>query len=58
MLSTSAFNTETKRFFPKNRNMVRGMGISFPTEKLDKSNYVSWSYKMHEYVVTEIRADV
>ena len=29
--------------------MDRGMGSSLPTEKLDKSNYASWSYKMHKY---------
>ena len=25
----------------------RGMASSLPTEKLDRSNYASWSYKMH-----------
>ena len=28
--------------------MDRGMASSLPTEKLDRSNYASWSYKMHQ----------
>ena len=31
--------------------MDRGMGSSLPTEKLDRSNYASWSYKMHQYLL-------
>ena len=27
------------------------MGSSLPTEKLDRSNYASWSYKMHQYLL-------
>ena len=27
------------------------MGSSLPTEKLDMTNYVSWSYKMHQYLL-------
>ena len=27
--------------------MDRGMASSLPTEKLDRNNYASWSYKMH-----------
>ena len=27
------------------------MGSSLPMEKLDKSNYASWSYKMHQYLL-------
>ena len=27
------------------------MASSLLTEKLDRSNYQSWSYKMHQYVV-------
>ena len=27
------------------------MGSSLPTEKLDRSNYTSWSYKMHQYLL-------
>ena len=50
-LPTSAFNIETKVFFPNNKNMERGMGSSLPTEKLDRSNYSLWSYKMHQYLV-------
>ena len=31
--------------------MDRGMGSSLPTEKLDRTNYASWSYKMHQYLL-------
>ena len=31
--------------------MDRGMGSSLPIEKLDRSNYASWSYKMHPYLL-------
>ena len=31
--------------------MDRGVASSLPTEKLDKTNYASWSYKMHEYLL-------
>ena len=31
--------------------MDKSMGSSLPTEKLDRSNYTSWSYKMHQYVL-------
>ena len=31
--------------------MDRGMASSLPTEKLDRSNYASWSYKMHQYLL-------
>ena len=27
------------------------MGSSFPMEKLDRNNYASWSYKMHQYLL-------
>ena len=27
------------------------MGSSLPREKLDRSNYSSWEYKMHQYLV-------
>ena len=27
------------------------MGSSKPTEKLDQSNYTSWSYKIHQYLL-------
>ena len=27
------------------------MGSSLPTEKLDRRNYASWSYKMHQYLL-------
>ena len=27
------------------------MASSLPTEKLDKTNYASWSYKMHQYLL-------
>ena len=30
------------------------MGISLPTEKIDKSNYESWSYKMHRYLLGHV----
>ena len=30
--------------------MDRGMATSLPVEKLDRTNYASWSYKMHQYL--------
>ena len=30
--------------------MDRGMASSLTTEKLDRKNYASWSYKMHQYL--------
>ena len=27
------------------------MGSSLPTKKLNRSNYASWSYKMHQYLL-------
>ena len=31
--------------------MDRSMVSSLPTEKLDRNNYASWSYKMHQYLL-------
>jgi hypothetical protein len=31
--------------------MDRGVGRFLPTEKLDRTNYASWSYKMHQYLL-------
>ena len=31
--------------------MDKGMASSVPTEKLDRRNYASWSYKMHQYLL-------
>ena len=31
--------------------MDRGMASSLPTQKLDRTNYASWSYKMHQYLL-------
>ena len=27
------------------------MGSALPTEKLDRTNFASWEYKMHQYLV-------
>ena len=27
------------------------MASSLPTDKLNRNNYVSWSYKMHQYLL-------
>ena len=27
------------------------MGSTLPTEKLDRKNFASWEYKMHQYIV-------
>ena len=27
------------------------MGSALPSEKLDRNNFASWEYKMHEYLV-------
>ena len=29
------------------------MGGALPTEKLDKSNFASWEYNMHQYLVSQ-----
>ena len=34
-----------------NRNMNKRMGSSLRIEKLDRSNYASWAYKMHQYLL-------
>ena len=31
--------------------MDRGMASSLRKEKLNRSNYASWSYKMHQYLL-------
>jgi hypothetical protein len=31
--------------------MDRGAGSFLPTEKLDRTNYASWLYKMHQYLL-------
>jgi hypothetical protein len=31
--------------------MDRGVGSFLPTEKLDRTNYTSWSSKMHQYLL-------
>ena len=31
--------------------MDTGMASSLPTEKVDRNNYASWSYKMHQYLL-------
>ena len=46
-LRSSAANGQTNLINVKNR----GMASSLPTEKLDRSNYTSWSYKMHQYLL-------
>ena len=35
----------------KENRMDRGMASALPTEKLDRNNYASWSYKMHQYLL-------
>ena len=35
----------------KKNRMDRGMASSLPTEKLDRNNYASWFYKMHQYLL-------
>ena len=29
------------------------MGSALPTEKLDRNNFASWEYKMHQYLVEQ-----
>ena len=29
------------------------VGSALPTEKLDRTNFVSWEYKMHQYLVKQ-----
>ena len=50
----SRLQLETEKLISvKNRKkkMDRGMASSLPTEKLDRSNDASWSYKMHQYLL-------
>ena len=35
----------------KKFNMNTQMGSALPTEKLDRTNFASWEYKMHQYLV-------
>ena len=53
VLRTSSVANKSFRHRQTNekREMDRGMGSSLPTEKLDRSNYTSWSYKMHLYLL-------
>ena len=37
----------------KKRDMDRGMGGALLTEKLDRSNYAYWEYKMHQYLLNQ-----
>ena len=52
-MRTSATDFSENPIFVKNRKnkMYRGMASSLLTEKIDRSNYASWSYKMHQYLV-------
>ena len=40
-------NPQTRK---NKKKMDRGMGGALPIKKLDRSNYASWEYKMHQYV--------
>ena len=33
------------------KKVDKGMGSSLPIQKLDKSNYASWAYKMRQYLL-------
>ena len=33
------------------------MGSALPTEKLDRNNFASWEYKMHQYLVEGAHED-
>ena len=35
----------------KKKKIDRGMASLLPTEKLDRSNYASWFYKKHQYLL-------
>ena len=35
----------------KKKNLDRGMAGSLSMEKLDRSNYAAWMYKMHQYLL-------
>ena len=53
--STANKHVSTNKFLNlrtrKDRNMDKAMGSSVPTEKLERINYASWVYKMHQYLV-------
>ena len=52
-MRTSATDFSENLISVKNRKnkMDRGMASSLPTEKVNRSNYASWSYKMHQYLL-------
>ena len=52
-MRTSAANVNENLISVKNKKnkMDRGMASSLPTKKLDRNNYASWSYKMHQYLL-------
>ena len=54
LLPTSAsthtsFNPQTST--DKKKKMDRGMVGALPTEKLGRSNYATWEYKIHRYLL-------
>ena len=49
-MRTSAADIEGRKNQTR-KEMDRGMGSSLSTEKLDRTNYASWSYKMHQYLL-------
>ena len=49
-----AHQTENKKKennFDQSIIMNNQMGNSLPSEKLDRNNFASWKYKMHQYLV-------
>ena len=52
LLSTTV-ETQTNRILWKriDKKMDRNVTSSLPVEKLDRSNYAFWSYKMHHYLL-------
>ena len=53
MLPTRDFHrrTLTSSKEPIEERIHRGMASSLPTENLDRNNYASWSYKMHQHLL-------
>ena len=50
--STADFSFKGKTYREEQgQKLDRGMASSLPTEKLNRNNYASWSYKMHQYLL-------
>ena len=53
LCNRQAFHTDNANtiWTQSDREMDKGIGSSLPTENLDRRNYASWPYKMHQYLL-------